>query len=300
MADLPPARILDVDPDAYHRLPGFSATIAKEMTSRSTLHGWDMFERKLEDAAEELSDDQVALRERGSVLHALVLGKGKRIAVLPYADYRTKEAKSARDEARANNLLPVKEAKMEVYAKVAAAIKSKIAEAGHILDGTSEMAIEWHERTPRGPVQCRAMLDHVVAWGLDPRDEVGPLGAVIYDLKIVDDAEPGLNERTAERLGYAIQAAAYTRALTALHPRLGGRIEFRFLFCEPKRPYAIWDPKPSGPFRELGERRWRNAVCSWAEGLATKRWPSYRDDALRSEISAPMWVLRQEGFTSEE
>lgn len=319
MADLPPARILDVTPDEYHRLPGFSASLAKILIGHSAAKAKDAYDRQMEriaaedesDGDEGVTDEKRKQLETGSLYHALVLGKGKRIEVIPSAKlgkngaYSTNEAKAARDAARAAGRIPVKEPDMEVHERVAAAIKSKLAAAGHVLDGSSEMAIEWHEPTPHGAVQCRAMLDHVITWGLDaPGDTaldgaiVGP-GAIIYDLKIVDDAAHERCERTAENLGYALQAAAYTRALTALHPRLGGRIDFRFLFCEAKRPYELWDPSPDGMFRELGESRWRRAVLAWASGLATQRWPGLRIPE-RTEITAPMWALKREGFTSEE
>lgn len=289
------ARLLDCTPDEYHRLPGFSSSLAKILIGRSPSHAIDAFLRKTEDdEEEELTDAQVALRERGTVLHTLVLGIGKRIQVVPFPDYRSKAAKDARDEARASGRVPVKEAKMEVYDRTATAIKARLAAAGHDLDGVSEMAIGWQEPSPHGDVECRAMLDHVRIWGLEEGSKFAP-SACIYDLKIVGDATPSLNERSAERLGYAIQAAAYTRALAALHPRLAGRIEFRFLFCEPKRPYEIWDPTPDGVFRELGTRRWITAVHGWAEGHATNKWPGYNAGAS-NEISAPTWTLREEGI----
>jgi hypothetical protein len=291
------AHVLDVSPDEYHKLPGFSASLAKKLIARSPSHAWDAFQRNTEEEEEEVTDEQRDRLERGTILHALVLGKGKRIRVLPYDKYSTKAARDARDEARAAGLVPVKEAKMEIFERVAVAIRSRIAAAGHTLDGTSEMAIEWDESTPHGPVQCRAMLDHVVTWALLEASQAP--GAIIYDLKIVDDAHPDLNERTAERMGYAIQAAAYTRALAALHPRLAGRIEFRFLFCEPRRPYEIWDPTPDGMFRELGAQRWIRAVHAWGRGLEENLWPGYRTPE-RKEIAAPMWVLKREGFTADE
>lgn len=313
MSDLPPARILDVEPDAYHKLPGFSASLAKILIRQSAAHAKDAYDRQAERIAEEdeseddedISDDKRKRLDQGNVYHALVLGKGRRVEVIPSdklsksGAYGTKESKALRDGARAAGRIPVKEPELEVHARVAAAIKSQLAAAGHVLDGASELAIEWHEPTPHGPVQCRGMMDHVCAWGLDRRDDTGPLGALIYDLKIVGDAAPDRNERTAENLGYAIQVAAYTRALTALYPQLGGRIDFRFLFVESKRPYALWDPMPSGPFREIGERRWRRAVHAWAEGKATGRWPAYRTPD-RIEITAPMWTLRNEGYIDGE
>lgn len=322
MSALPPARILDVDPDAYHRLPGFSASLAKILIRQSAAHAKDAADRRIEQLAEqdesddEVSDDKQKRLDQGSVYHALVLGIGKRIEVIPSSilasngSYGTKDSKARRDAARAAGRIPVKEPDVEMHQRVADRIKERISEAGHVLDGTSELAIEWHEATPHsdaapgGVVQCRAMLDHVVMWGhgaapggMEPT--LSPPGAIVYDLKIVGDASPDRCERTAENLGYAIQAAAYKRALTALYPRLGGRIDFRFLFCESKRPYAIWDPSESGAFREIGERRWHRAVTAWSHGLATGRWPAYRTPE-RVEITAPMWTLRNEGYADGE
>lgn len=178
------------------------------------------------------------------------------------------------------------------------AIVARLADAGHVLDGLSEVAIEWHERTPHGPVLCRSMLDHVILFGNgEPRE---PTNALVYDLKIVGDAHPERCERNADNLGYAIQAVAYTRALNAYSPSLAGRINFRFLFIEPRRPFLLWDPEHlSGAFREMGERQWLRAVHAWGEGLATGRWPDYRTPD-RTEITVPMWRLKQEGFTPEE
>lgn len=313
MTDLPPARILDVTPDAYHRLPGFSSSLAKILISRSAAHAKDAHDRMLERIAEEdesegdedIKPDKRKRLDNGSIDHALVLGIGKRIDPIPKGllarngAISTEAAKDFVAASRGFGKIPVKEADLAIRQQVANAVKARIAEAGHVLDGRSEFAIEWHEPTPHGPVRCRAMLDHFVAWGLDPRDETGPVGAVIYDLKMTEDAHPDRCQRTAENLGYAIQAHAYQRALGALYPRLAGRIEFRFLFVEGHRPYALWDPSLSGPFREIGERRWRRAVNAWGEGLATGNWPDYRIPG-NVEITAPMWTLRDEGYQPEE
>lgn len=308
------AAILPVTPAQYHRLPQFSASLAKILIGQCASKARDAWERRAEKIAaedesdaedEKPTDEKQAQLDRGTVLHALVLGKGEeRIEIIPKEllsgknfAYQSAEAKARRDAARAAGRVPVKEPKMPVLQATADAIKSRLAAAGHHLDGQSELVIVWTERTPHGDVECRAMLDHVILWGQS--DTHGPTGAIIDDLKIVGDAHPDRCERTAEGLHYEIQAAAYKRALNALYPTLAGRIEFRLLFCEAKRPYELWDPTESGPFREIGERRWLRAVHAWAEGLATGRWPGYRTPD-RAEITKPIWTLRQEGFTADE
>jgi len=323
-ADLPPARILDVEPEAYHRLPGFSASLAKIAQRDSIAHAKDSYDAKMERLAEEesdesdgddedVSDDKRKRRDLGTIMHALLLGKGKRMEVIPTellaknGSYGTKASKALRDEARRAGRVPVKQHDVEIHERRAGSIRAQILAAGHRLDGVSELAIEWHESTPHGPVQCRCMMDHVIAWGWEgdeqrPRivDILDPeaRAAVIYDLKI-GVANPRRVERSADDQGHAIQAAAYPRALAALVPWLAGRIEFRFLFCEPARPFAVWDPTLAGTFREIGERRWLRAVRAWGEGLATGHWPAYRTPE-HVELSASTWTLRQEGYQPEE
>lgn len=310
MSDPQPARVLDVEPDAYLKLPLFSSTIAKRIVYDSALHAFDAWERKIEDdASEDLTDEQIKTRERGSILHHLVLGKGKRIVVIPRevlaknGSYGTDESKAMRDAARAAGNIPVKQPDMEVHDKIANAIKANIRRAGRELDGMSEFAVEWSEPTPDGEVRCKAMFDHTVVWGVPAWD--GPMsdpvapGAIIYDLKIVDSAHPDKCERGGSSTGLAIQAAAYTRALAALHPRLAGRIEFRFLFCEARRPYDLWDPRASNHFLQIGEQQWLRAVRSWAAGHAGKGWPGHRHKN-RTEIEPTMWLQQQEGVTRDE
>ena len=295
MSDLQPARVLDVEPDAYHRLPGFSASLARILITRSAAHAKDAHDRHVdtEDDDDDMDETKRKKLERGSILHHMVLGKGKRISVIP-ADVLGKKgawndaARGLRDLARRNGMVPVKEGDHEALTAVATIIRGKIADAGYHLFGQSELAIEWYEQSSHGPVRCRSMMDHVAI-------TAGQF-ATIYEVKIVDDAEPERCMRTAENLGYAIAAAAYPRALNAAHPGLEGRIRVRFLFCEAKRPYEIWCPEPSGEFRELGTRRWLRAVEQWGRGLATGDWPAY----LTPEIAPPGWALAREGYPTNE
>jgi len=270
------AKILDVTPDEYHARPGFSSTIAKVLIDQSPLHA---------KASAGLPPSK--LLDRGTVIHRLVLGKGKDYAILQFKDWRTDKAKDARDEARKGGLVPVLEHEFADYAAAAEHIRVQLAERGIVLDGASELAVEWIEQTEHGPVTCRAMFDHL--WLVE--------GAIL-DLKITGDAAPASVERTAENLGYAIQAAAYTRALTALDGDLAGRIKFLFAFCEPDDPYAINVSQPDGVFRELGERRWLRAVSTWAHCQKTGIYPGYGTSI--NYLNPPAWALAREGYTTDE
>ena len=264
------ARILEVSPDEYHALPHFSSSIAKVLIERTPLHAKQM---RGKPPTKEM--------DRGNVVHRLALGRGKAFAVLPFDDWRTKAAKEARDAARADGRVPIKEGDFESAKLIADAVTARLAEQGLVLDGRSELAMEWEERSEHGPVACRAMLDHV--W-LDR--------GLILDLKVTENASPAAIERTAENLGYGIQAAAYQRAMAALVPELAGRVRFLFAFVEPEPPFAVNVCAPDGMFRELGERRWLRAVSAWASCLKNNAWPGYGNGV--NQLSVPGWALSRE------
>lgn len=278
---LPPAKILEgIEPDAYHKLPGLSASCATTLITRSPRHAWAEHPH-LGGKEHPVEDDPTKAMDFGSVGHTLVLGKGKRFAVLDFADYRSKAAQAAREIARDAGNVPILAHQFERASIAAAAITTQLADRGITLDGRSELAVEWHEASPHGPVQCRAMFDHV--WLREGR---------IIDLKITGNAAPDAIERSAENMGYAIQATAYRRALTALYPDLAGRVEFLFAFCEPDFPHAINLCEPDGLFRELGDTRWERAVHTWAQCLAEEKWPAFGGGVNR--ISVPAWALKRE------
>jgi hypothetical protein len=268
------ASILKVTPDEYHALPHFSSTLAKTLIAQSPRH-----------AREARGKNPTKVMDRGNVIHRLVLGKGKDYEVLNFNDFKTNAAKAARDAARKAGKVPVLADDFEEHCKASESIRVELAERNIFLDGESEFAVTWFEPTKHGPVQCRAMFDHV--WLKAGR---------LLDLKITDNAAPGAIERNAETMGYAIQWAAYTRALAALDPKLAGRVDFLFGFCEPDSPFAINLVRPDGMFRELGERRWLRAVETWAECLETDTWPAYGTGI--NQLSSPPWALSREDFAA--
>jgi hypothetical protein len=274
------ARILDISPDAYHEQPGLSASLAATIIQRSPMHA-----KAQCPALGGKGRPPTATTDRGSVVHAIALGTGKKFAPVPFDDYRTDAAKATRDKYRAAGLIPLLHHELTAAEEIAANVTRQLTERGLSLTGRSELAIEWTEPSNTGPVLCRSMMDHV--WLAD--------GAIL-DLKITHDAASQTIERSAERYGYAIQAAAYTRALTALEPRHMGRVEFLFAFCEPEEPYAMHVVRPCGAFAEIGERRWKRAVNIWGRCMETGKWPGY-GDAI-DYISPPAWAMHAEEIES--
>lgn len=266
----------DLSADEYHHMPGLSSSIANVLINKSPAHAFHahpMFGNHPRVATKDM--------DKGTMIHTLVLGRGKQIAPLQFDDWRTKAAREAREYECSIGNVPVLACDYDEAFTTASIITKNLREQEGIeLNGISEVAAFWNELTPRGPVACRGQFDH--AW-------IGDNSAVILDLKKCMDASKNAIERSAERYGYALQAAAYRRAVTMIRPDLAGRIKFKFAFVELEKPYAMNVVEPDGMFAELGEQRWFNAVNLWAECLYTGKWPAYSD----KYISAPPWALNK-------
>ena len=279
------ARILNVKPAAYHRdpcrVPSLSQSVAHVLVDRSPMHAYTMHPRfgNQPRQGSNATDD-------GTLIHSLLLGKGEdRVVVLPYDEYRTNEAKAARDEVLKKGKIPIKERRLEELKKAADAIKLNLESLGYVLNGRSELAIEWDEPGADGePVLCRCMMDHVLL-------EHGK----IFDVKKAANASPAKCERYFTDYGYDIQYAAYTRALAALRPEFEGRIDFTFLFVELEPPYAVTDAHLEGALKTIGHLRWQRAVLRWQECLTTNKWPAYQKPGDPPVIlRAKPWVLEAE------
>jgi hypothetical protein len=271
------AKLLDVTADEYHAIEAFSSSTAKIVLERSPGHARIGLKKK-----------PTKSLDGGNIIHRLLLGKGKGFDVIQHGDYKTKAAQAKRDAARDAGLVPVLAHEMEGYATAAEAIRVQLADRGIVLDGVSEQAITWVEKTPHGDVLCKGMMDHV--W-----PDVG----IILDIKTCEDASQAAIERAAEKYNYAVQSTAYSRALVALDPDLAGRVAFSFAFCETSEPHAVNVTEPDGPFQELGLRRWLRAVNIWAECAARNHWPTTYG-ANVNPLSPPSWALAREGFTADE
>jgi hypothetical protein len=274
-------RFAHIEAEAYFadpcETPSLSASIAHILHTESPLHAWQRHPRfgGTRRATTKSLDD-------GSLSHALLLGAGKDVEVIKADDYRTNAAKEKRDAARDAGKVPVLEKDYAAALVKADAIRARMAELDEpvILDGESELTALWTETASNGgTVQCRGMLDHAKL----PR---------IYDIKSIRSANPDVCRRHVADYGYAIQRAAYVRAVERIRPDLAGRVDFVFVFYELEPPYAVTPIRLDGSFREIGERAWRRAVDTWERCLNENRWPTYTTRTLDLEPSP--WVLARE------
>lgn len=270
---------------AYHAdpapEPSLSASVAHILYTKSPLHAWAAHP-KLGATKRETTKSM----DEGTLIHSLLLEPdgGEEIWIIEHDSYRTKAAKLARDEAIANDAIPVLIAEHDRAWGAADKIRARLLEE-HGIDltaGETEVSIVWRDelRESHGgagdvaELCCRSRLDAIQ-------------GRVIYDLKKTRSAAPEDAAKAVANYGYAIQAAAYTRALEVAEPELEGVVDFVFVFVETFPPYAAVPYRLDGIYREYGERLWDRACRTWAECLREKRWPGYQIQHL----TPPGWIL---------
>jgi hypothetical protein len=114
-----------------------------------------------------------------------------------------------------------------------------------------------------------------------------------YGVDIKTGREGTLDDfaRTATNLGYDVQAAAYMSVMEWL----GKPIEaLMFVVVESAAPHFVGVRELDAAFVEMGRRKLRRALNTYADCVASDDWPGPTPFEI---VSAPAWALRQEGIT---
>jgi len=278
--------ITDCSSSLYHsdpNGPSLSASMAGTLLNKSAYHAWLTHPKK-----GALRFEATKPMNAGTLLHALVLGKGiEGVEIIDgFANYKKKDAQEARDAAVDAGKTPMLRHEYEDAALVAKDVRESLEDLGYALTGISEAVVTWYEQSEYGPVKCRAMMDHL---RLDL--------CAVWDFKTSNSAHPRAIQSHIMEYGYDIQESAYRSALRKLVPGSAGRESFTFLFCETMPPgsprRALITPcRLNGTFRAIGENRWRRAVELWAKCNRDDLWPAYTESCI--EIEPPTWALRNE------
>jgi hypothetical protein len=227
--------------------------------------------------------------ERGSLLHAMLLGAGKQIVAVNAKDWRTNAAKAERDAAREAGRLPILQHKLAELELAVGRIRENIAALGIRIDiGLAEFKLEWRQ----DGVLCHGTPDWLAGDGSGP--------VTIYEIK-TGSANPEDCSRKAVSLGWDLQCAAYMSACETLHPDTAGRNEFVWLLIETEAPFSVTGARPSGEMRELGRQRWARALSIWRRCLEANKWPGYATGII--ELGPPPWAMAREleaGIVSTE
>lgn len=267
-----------VPEDFYHTdpcaTPSLSQSIAKVIIERSEAHAWLEHPR-----LGGIPRKATHRMDIGSICHAMMLGQPlTEVELIPFDDYRTKDAKALRDLAIEAGKIPMKSSEMGEWEKLnlaAEKLRNNLLRRGiEFKPDDCEVMFVWE----KDGVLCRARLDNLQ-------------GSAVIDLKFVEDASPAAVDRKVFDMGYDIQHAAYTEAVRECVPDSAGRESFTVVFCEIVPPYAV-NPVKLGPSAKLlGDLKWNQARERWKAALASDYWPEYvgRDDCY--VVEAKPWQL---------
>lgn len=240
--------------------PSLSASIATTLLTHSPKHAWQAHPR-LNPDWQPTHDQRFDI---GSAAHALVLGDEAKFEIVDADDYRTKEAKAARDEAYEGGRIPLLIAQWERVKSMHAAAVTQLTlhDDKPFIQGKPEMALVWQE----GSIWCRCLLDWLPH---DPQE-----GQTFFDYKTTSaSANPDVVDRRLFGTGADIQAAFYLRGIKAV---FGIDATFAFVIQETEPPYALCVVDFDRETMDVAERKVERAIALWGECLATDRWPAYR------------------------
>lgn len=259
----------DISNEDYHAdpcpEPSLSSSLAKLIVSKTAAHA-RLAHPKLNPDHEPVVSNQFDL---GSVAHSMMLHDERDIVVLDYDAYRTNAAKAERDEARANDKIPILAAQYETACAMVRSGRAQLDrheeawEAFRKGYGQPEQTVIWRDGPENFPIWCRMRLD----W--KPNN-----GNVFWDYKTTGGAaSPQDWARTMLNTGADVQSGFYRRGIAK---QLG--IEdphFRFVVQETEPPYALAVHELDPFFNGVAFRKADAAITSWAWCLKTGHWPGY-------------------------
>lgn len=276
--------VLTISPGQYHAdlvadRPTLSASIATILCSSSPAHARAAHPR----LNPQLVREEKATYDVGTAAHALLLEGSDAVAIVDADDWRTKDAKEARDDARLNGRVPLLAKTWAEVQQMVAAVRAQldaIADPPPLFtDGKVEQTLVWDDHG----VACRARLD----WLRDDHQ-------AIDDLKTTSrSANPETWTRTLFGIGADVQAAFYLRGLKAV---TGADAVFRWVVAETYPPYALSVVSLGPDVLALAEQKVEYALETWRECLSSGVWPAYPARVCFAELPAweeARWLARE-------
>jgi hypothetical protein len=285
IADLAAA---DYHADLTKDVPTLSSSIANLLINRSPLHAWTAHPR-LNPNFVPVDDSKYDV---GTVAHSLLLEGTANVDVCDFADWRTKDAREARDISRANGRTPLLahqfEEVMGMCNAVAAQLQAFDVDPIPLTAGKPEQTMVWQDA--QTGVWCRARIDWL-------HDDL----SAIDDLKTTTrSAHPEAFAKNLYSYGCDVQAAFYLRGIDKMPYEIGQRLaptRWRWIVVETSPPYGLSVVEPGPAVLELADAKVDAALKLWAECLERDSWPGYPTRVATAELPAweeARWLAREE------
>lgn len=206
------------------------------------------------------------------------------LRILSVDTLQTKAAKECAADARAKGLTPVKASDFTEEVERANEMLVRMELAGFDRRQYDyQVSLYWVETARNGrKIQCRGRLDFLSKeW------------TSIVDLKRVEDLSHLSLERAVDRYRWAMQAAAYSRAVMELREwdDTGVVPTWHWLFARTSPVVACTLRPADSMLLEAGEAAWNRAVNDWAEGLETGLWRGHESD--HTPLQPTSWAVEQ-------
>jgi hypothetical protein len=240
-----------LDMSSYLAMDALSSTVAFEVVNRSPFHA------KYKKTSGAL---WAKTADIGTVAHKMILENSEEgIVLVDAADFRTKAAQQARDEAYSEGKTPILAHQLDEIRRMVNAARASIADSELAVEfgkGDAEVSIDWEDHG----ITCKARPDY-----LTERFHIS--------LKTTAaSAEPSVwSRRQLGPSGYDFQLAFYDRGLR----KNGIQVKHRLLVVEQNPPYGCCVIELGSDKRTIAEARVDQAIKTWAKCLASAKFPGY-------------------------
>jgi len=214
----------------------------------------------------------------GKAAHARVLGAGEEVVVVEADDWRSKDARLARDAAYELGKVPILAKDNVVIDGMAASLGAHPIAPLLFATGEPEVSAFWTD--PATGVQCRARFDWLP-------EKVEGKRLIVPDLKTATTAAPSEFAKAAARFAYYAQQEHYRDGLMTLG--IDSDPAFLFVVIEKEAPYLV----AVAQFADPGDVRLARAAVDrarrvYSECVATDTWPGYPTGV--NDLSLPNWL----------
>lgn len=243
--------------EAYRARKAMSAGMAWRMVNECPLLAWHHSPFNPARPAENRREFDI-----GTAAHLAILEPDKfrdRIAVIEFADYKTKEARKQRDECYANDVVPLREQDHELVHRIGHMIEMQ---CNLFAGGTSEATYVWDWNG----VPCKARVDYLA--------NRRPQGMLLIDLKTANSSSPAAFQRAMLRDGHHLRAAWYLDGY--LHSvATDDKVSYRYVVVSKDEPHIVSEFEVGERSLEWGRRLYRRALKLFAECEKYESWPRY-------------------------
>jgi len=292
-----PGIFYDMTADEYFAdpcpAPSFTQSLAKLVLEQSTLHAMHQHP-KLAPNREDDDEEEKYTRAKaiGNAVHTTLIGRGKKLAIGEFDNFKKKAAKEFRDDAYAAGMEPILRKHMTEAENVVTAVRVQVQRAGWanaFCLGKGEAVACWQENG----LWFRTMIDWITP---DMRE--------CYDAKTTEASfAPHIIGRKMVADGWDVQAAMHERALDAIDPNGAGRRKFRYVAIENYPPYAMVPVEMTETWLTMGRKKLAVAIDQWRAAMATGKFAGYPLEPCRPEYpgyAENAWLGRELGEFARE